>query len=127
MQGEVTFIQHFVFSQVSDESEEGESEYYDEEEEGAEQPEEENEEEAIPAGDAAAPEEESKDEQSKPEGDEAAEDIDDEYDSDYDEEGNYIWGAENADWTFYYTEDQEAYERGETTVPETLNSDALPR
>ena len=30
------------------------------------------------------------------------EDIDNEYDSDYDEEGRYIWGAEGDDWEFYY-------------------------
>ena len=52
---------------------------------------------------------------------------DDMYDSDYDEEGNYIWGAEGDDWEFYYQEDKLAYERGETTVPEVLNPDALPR
>ena len=58
---------------------------------------------------------------------EEAKDDEDEYDSDYDEEGRYIWGAEGEDWEFYYQEDKEAYERGESTVPETLNPDALPR
>ena len=58
---------------------------------------------------------------------EVKEEEDDEYDSDYDEEGNYVWGQEGADWEFYYQEDKEAYERGESTVPETLNPDALPR
>ena len=51
----------------------------------------------------------------------------DDYDSEYDEEGNYIWGAEGDDWEFYYREDKESYERGESTVPEPLNPDALPR
>ena len=49
-----------------------------------------------------------------------------EYDSDYDEEGRYIWGQEGEDWEFYYQEDKEAYERGESTVPEVLNPGALP-
>lgn len=52
---------------------------------------------------------------------------DSEYDSDYDEEGRYIWGKEGDDWEFYYQEDKEAYERGESTVPEVMNPDALPR
>ena len=51
----------------------------------------------------------------------------DEYDSDYDEEGRYIWGAEGDDWEFYYQEDKEAYEQGLSTVPEVLNPGALPR
>ena len=54
------------------------------------------------------------------------EDIDDEYDSDYDEEGRYIWGQEGDDWEFYYQEDKEAYEAGESTVPECMNPGALP-
>lgn len=62
-----------------------------------------------------------------PEGEEAEHDIDNEYDSDYDEEGQYIWGAEHEDWEFYYNEDKLSYERGESTVPETLNPDSLPR
>ena len=49
-----------------------------------------------------------------------------EYDSDYDEEGRYIWGQEGEDWEFYYQEDKDAYEKGESTVPETLNPGALP-
>lgn len=49
------------------------------------------------------------------------------YDSDYDEQGKYIWGKENEDWEFYYDEDKEAYELGLTTVPETLNPTALPK
>ena len=53
--------------------------------------------------------------------------MDDEYDSDYDEEGRYIWGAEGEDWEFYYQEDKEAYEAGLSTVPECLNPTALPR
>ena len=45
-----------------------------------------------------------------------------EHDSDYDEEGNYIWGEEGKDWDFYYKEDKEAYERGDNTVhPSILN------
>lgn len=55
------------------------------------------------------------------------EEEEDEYDSDYDEEGRYIWGKEGEDWEFYYQEDKEAYERGESTVPEVMNPDALPR
>ena len=54
-------------------------------------------------------------------------DEENEYDSDYDEEGRYIWGIEGEDWEFYYQEDKEAYERGESTVPETLNPGALPQ
>ena len=54
------------------------------------------------------------------------EDDEDEYDSDYDEEGRYIWGQEGEDWEFYYQEDKEAYERGESTVPEVMNPGALP-
>ena len=53
-------------------------------------------------------------------------DSENEYDSDYDEEGRYIWGAEGDDWEFYYQEDKEAYEAGQSTVPETLNPGALP-
>lgn len=49
-----------------------------------------------------------------------------EYDSDYDENGRYIWGKEGADWDFYYDEDKIAYELGQSTVPETLNPQALP-
>ena len=48
-------------------------------------------------------------------------------DSDYDDEGRYVWGKENEDWEFYYQEDKEAYEQGLSTVPEILNPDALPR
>ena len=66
---------------------------------------------------AAGEEEEKKD---------GADDDSNEYDSDYDEEGRYIWGAEGEDWEFYYQEDKEAYERGESTVPEVLNPGALP-
>ena len=51
----------------------------------------------------------------------------DSYDSDYDEEGRYIWGDEGDDWEFYYKEDKEAYEAGLSTVPECLNPGALPR
>ena len=50
-----------------------------------------------------------------------------EYDSDYDEQGKYIWGAEGDDWDFYYDEDKEAYELGLPTVPEPLNPSALPK
>ena len=49
-----------------------------------------------------------------------------EYDSEYDEQGRYIWGNEGADWDFYYDEDKIAYELGQSTVPETLNPQALP-
>lgn len=49
------------------------------------------------------------------------------YDSDYDEQGKYIWGKEHDDWEFYYDEDKEAYELGLSTVPETLNPTALPK
>ena len=56
------------------------------------------------------------------------EDEEDSYDDeDYDEEGRYIWGKENEDWEFYYEEDRIAYEKGESTVPETLNPGALPQ
>ena len=69
---------------------------------------------ANPSTSGAAAEEEKKD------------DDENEYDSDYDEEGNYIWGAEGEDWEFYYQEDKESYERGESTVSGVLNPDALP-
>merc|ERR1740139_917196 len=49
-----------------------------------------------------------------------------EYDSEYDEQGRYIWGNEGNDWEFYYDEDKIAYELGQSTVPETLNPQALP-
>lgn len=49
-----------------------------------------------------------------------------EYDSDYDEQGKYIWGDEGEDWDFYYDEDKEAFELGLPTVPEPLNPSALP-
>ena len=58
-----------------------------------------------------------------PEDEEAAES---EYDSEYDEQGRYIWGKEGDDWEFYYDEDKIAYELGQSTVPETLNPQALP-
>ena len=47
-------------------------------------------------------------------------------DEDYDEEGNYKWGKEGEDWDFYYDEDRVAFIRGESTVPEPLNPQALP-
>jgi len=50
-----------------------------------------------------------------------------EYDSDYDEQGKYIWGEEGEDWDFYYDEDKEAFELGLPTVPEPLNPSALPQ
>jgi hypothetical protein len=50
-----------------------------------------------------------------------------EYNSEYyDEEGKYIWGEENQDWEFYDQEDKDAYEQGLSSVPETLNPQALP-
>lgn len=55
------------------------------------------------------------------------EDEESEEDSDYDEEGRYIWGAEGEDWEFYYNEDKISYLKGESTVPETMNPDSLPR
>ena len=59
---------------------------------------------------------------------EKKEDEESEEDSDenYDEEGRFIWGKEGEDWEFYYEEDRIAYEKGESTVPETLNPYALP-
>lgn len=56
-----------------------------------------------------------------------AEESDEYYDSDYDEQGRYIWGKEGEEWEFYYEEDKEAYELGLSTVPETLNPTALPQ
>ena len=75
-----------------------------------------------PGGGGASAEEEKKEGE-----DDDDENMDDEYDSDYDEEGRYIWGAEGEDWEFYYQEDKEAYEAGLSTVPECLNPTALPR
>jgi len=49
-----------------------------------------------------------------------------EEDSNYDSEGNYKWGKEGEDWDFYYEEDRQAHLRGESTVPEPLNPQALP-
>ena len=67
--------------------------------------------------------EEKKDEPKKDGEDESEEDSEDE---NYDEEGRFIWGKEGEDWEFYYEEDRIAYEKGESTVPETLNPYALP-
>lgn len=62
----------------------------------------------------------------KGEGQEAQEDSE-YYDSDYDDQGKFIWGKEGEEWEFYYDEDKEAYELGLSTVPETLNPTALPK
>ena len=56
---------------------------------------------SMAAGGDAAPEEEEKKEGEEEEKKEEEED-DYEYDSDYDEEGRYIWGEENEDWEFYH-------------------------
>ena len=69
-------------------------------------------------------EEETKEQPKKKTGNE--EEDSEEYDSEYDEEGRYIWGVEGEDWEFYYEEDKLAYEQGLSTVPETLNPGALP-
>ena len=64
---------------------------------------------------------------------EGKDDDDDEssYDSydpeDYDENGNYIWGKEGDDWEFYYDEDKQAFERGESTVSNVMNPEMLPQ
>ena len=56
------------------------------------------------------------------------EDSYDSYDPDeYDDNGNYIWGKEGEDWEFYYEEDKQAFERGESTVSNCLNPDMLPQ
>ena len=44
-----------------------------------------------------------------------------EHDSDYDEEGKYVWGEEGADWDWYYKEDKDAFERGDPVHPSILN------
>lgn len=50
-----------------------------------------------------------------------------EYNSEYyDEQGKYIWGDEGTDWEFYDQEDKDAWEKGESIVPETLNPQAIP-
>ena len=52
----------------------------------------------------------------------------DSYDpEDYDENGNYIWGKEGDDWEFYYEEDKQAFERGESTVSNVMNPEMLPQ
>ena len=33
-----------------------------------------------------------------------------------------MWGKEGEDWDFYYKEDKEAYEKGESTLPDVLNA-----
>ncbi len=56
------------------------------------------------------------------------EEEDSDYNSEYyDEQGRYIWGEEGTDWEFYDDEDKEAYEKGLSVVPETLNPQALPQ
>ena len=80
-------------------------------------------------GDEGASDEEEKKEgeEERKEGEEETKEEEFEYDSDYDEEGRYIWGEENEDWEFYYQEDKEAYEAGLSTVPECMNPSALPK
>jgi hypothetical protein len=59
---------------------------------------------------------------------EESEDSYDSYDPDeYDENGNYIWGKEGDDWEFYYEEDKQAFENGESTVSNCLNPEMLPQ
>ena len=119
-------------------ADEGEESYYDEEDDG-EEAEEEDEEMAGAAATGqdseanaeASTQAESQANEGGAQGGNGEEDKDseesDEYDSDYDDEGRYIWGQEGEDWEFYYQEDKQAYERGESTVPEVMNPDALPR
>ena len=44
----------------------------------------------------------------------------------YDDQGRYIWGEQGKDWEFYDQEDAEAYEKGLSTISNTLNPQALP-
>lgn len=44
-----------------------------------------------------------------------------EHDSDYDEQGKYVWGEEGKEWDYYYKEDKEANERGDPVHPQVLN------
>ena len=44
-----------------------------------------------------------------------------EWASDVDSDGKPIWGAEGEDYEFYYPEDKEAFEKGESTLPPLLN------
>jgi hypothetical protein len=56
------------------------------------------------------------------------EDSYDSYDPDeYDDNGQYIWGKEGDDWEFYYDEDKQAFENGESTVSNCLNPEMLPQ
>lgn len=108
------------------------SEYYDEEEDAADSNSDENNDQPDSAanGDATTQADTNMSEAgtNKPEEEKkhSDDDSENEYDSDYDEEGRYIWGAENEDWEFYYQEDKEAYEAGLSTVPECLNPGSLP-
>ena len=43
-----------------------------------------------------------------------------EWASDVDSQGRTIWGEEGVDFEWYYKEDKEAYERGESMVPDIL-------
>ena len=49
-----------------------------------------------------------------------------EWASDVDSQGKPIWGKEGEDWDWYYKEDKEAYERGESTLPPLLNPKQIP-
>jgi len=44
-----------------------------------------------------------------------------EWASDVDSQGKQIWGKEGEDFEWYYQEDKESYERGESTLPPLLN------
>lgn len=113
---------------MNEEADEEASEYYDEEEAAPSSNSDDDNDQQDPAantdgGDASTQADTNKPEEEKKHSDD---DSENEYDSDYDEEGRYIWGAENDDWEFYYKEDKEAYEAGQSTVPECLNPGALP-
>merc|ERR1740139_562088 len=102
------------------EAKENEIEYYGEEESEESDPDDDYGEEKMLADKGETTEEKEKKEE------EAMVTDGSEYDSEYDEQGRYIWGNEGNDWEFYYDEDKIAYELGQSTVPETLNPQALP-
>ena len=92
-----------------------ESEYdseYDDEDEDEEEAEEEVEEEEVEEEKPAEDEEEY-----EPLGDPGS---DYEWASDVDSNGKIIWGEEGVDYTWYHQEDKEAYERGESMIPDIL-------
>ena len=112
--------------QAKNQKKDEESEYdeeYDEEEESEEEPvekdsssEDEEEEQKLTEEELAAKQKKYREELGDP-GDGF------EWASDVDSRGRPLWkqGVEGEDWDFYYQEDKDAYEKGESTLPPLLN------